>query len=283
MMKLIFAPLVLLASPALATGFGAVDLADAANSGAVADGMIRTRLDQAAESLRLALALDPAQALAAATPEEAALLKAALGIDGPSGNLRARWFMAGAIGRSYPGAQATAFYNPLARGWLIVRWEPRDGSWVIRQALVASAGPAEWIEKPGPYLANFVADYRATEPNLGDRSSTDAGIEAGRWISGVALWLRDPANAKEAAATHALIVSGHTAKLGGGAIDTMPARARATFWPVAGFTREGGVGSLIYGSALYPQLLIAADFERDATPRLARLTLVNLNNAGAVK
>jgi hypothetical protein len=49
---------------------------------------------------------------------------------------------------------------------------------------------------------------------------------------------------------------------------------------VAGFDRADGGASLLLGSALYPQVLIAADFASPTALAPKRLTLVNLNNGG---
>lgn len=275
--------LALLPASALADGFTTADLSAAASTGGT-QATLRQALLDTSEDLRIAFATDPAKMLDRSGPEQAALLREALAMGDASGDIRARWFMAGAIATVYPGARTTAFYNPLARGSLIVRWDVRDGALVVAGARLAAAGPpdwlADWLAKPGSYLGNLVDDYRAAAPLGGDAPGEDAGFEADRWITGVALWLRDPAKAQAMASVRKRIASGRAARFGGGAIDQLPANARKTFGPVAGFARADGGRSLIFGSPLMPRLLIAADFDAAATPGLKHLTLINL---GAVE
>ena len=271
---------VLVATPlaqARADGFTAADLASAADAG---DDAARTRsgLFSVSEAMRLAIAADPASALASAPREDAERLRAALSLDASQGAslsvVRARWFMAGAIVSAYPNARRTVFYNPLARGWLVVSWTVRDGVLAIADAQLTSAGPTPWLQTDGPYLAGLVEDVRENGSLPGSAAGEFAGAEADRWITGVAMQMRDPAQRTALDRARRTIAEGRTARFGGGAIDLLPAEARATFGPVAGFDRPGGRRSAIFGSPLYPNLLIAADF--DARARLTRLTLINL-------
>ncbi len=267
-------------TPAIAATFTAADLANAAQSANESRAAVQARLIDATEQLRLAFALDPAAALAAASPAEAEALKIALALGDAAGVLRARWFMAGAITEVARGSFRTTLYHPLARGLLTLDWQVAGGKLSIASAAVTAAGAGDWMAKEGSYLGNLVADYAAMRNAPLDGPGAYAGIEADKWLTGAAVVLHDPARRKAADAARKLIIDGNTAKVGGGAIDNIPARARATWWPVAGFARPGNEASLIYGSALYPHLLIAADFGSDAAPALKRLTLVNLQNSG---
>jgi hypothetical protein len=279
-MKRIALLLSLAATPALLMAFTPADLANAAKTATENRADVKARLVDATEELRLAFAADPVAALAAATPAEADVLKTALAMGDSAGNLRARWFMAGAIVNVLRGSFQAALYNPLARGWLMLDWQVVDGKLRVGDAIMTAAGPADWTRKEGPYLGNLVADYAAMRGGPADQLGPYAGLEADRWLTGAAVVLHDPARRKSADSARKLIVDGTTANVGGGVIDLLPAQARATWWPIAGFERPGNEASLIYGSALYPHLLIAADFGSSADAPLERLTLVNLENAG---
>lgn len=231
------------------------------------------------ERVRLALAYDIAAGIALRTPAEQDALITALATGEGSGDLRARWFMAGAI--QQPGAGTRTFlYNPLARGWLVLDWKQAgDGGWQIASARLNSSGLVGWMGGERPYLSSFVADYAATHGRPGTDPGDLAGMEADRWITGLAEFMHEPARRDAADEVKGLIARGRTARFGGGAIDMMPERARASYVPVAGFERAEGGRSLLFGSPLYPHILIAADFDTSARRALRRITLVNLDNA----
>lgn len=280
MRKLLSIPLALLASSALAQGFTPKDLSAAAQVAKSSAAHQRQELDAETERLRLAIAYDAAAGIGIREEGEQALLATALGTGSDAGDLRARWFMAGAISQGGSGDQ-TLLYNPLARGWLILNWEREPtGNWLLEAARIASSAPSDWAGIGGPYLAAFVNDYAVSSARAGNGRGGGAAMEANRWIAGVATWMHDPLRRSAAEDTRSLIILGQTAKFGGGNIDLMPDRARATYSPVAGFDRQAGGHSLLYGSPLFPQLLIAADFDGGAVPKLGRLTLINLDNAG---
>ena len=231
------------------------------------------------ERLRLAIAYDVAAGIALRAPAEQDALIGALATGEGEGDLRARWFMAGAIQQPGSGPQ-TFLYNPLARGWLVLDWrQAPGGAWRIAAARLESSGLVGWMGGDRPYLAALVADYAVARGREGAQPGDLAGMEAGRWITGLAAFMHDPGRREAAGQAKDLIARGRTARLGGGAIDMMPARARASYAPVAGFERAEGGRSLLFGSALYPQILIAADFDDAARPALGRITLVNLDNA----
>jgi hypothetical protein len=290
MKHLIILPLIALVSPALANqpstrpgGFSTAELVSASQRAKGSPAQAAREIVEETERLRLAIAYDAAAGIGIRNPDEQVQLATALATSMGMGDLRAKWFMAGAILRDSTGSR-TRLYNPLARGWLTLDWTKNgDGKWVVIEAHLSAAAPSDWALADGPYLASLIADYAAVGKLAATAPGDLAGQNADNWIVGVAGWLREPANAKAASIARTLIVTGRTARLGGGAIDMMPARARATFWPIAGFTREGGAGSLIYGSALYPHILIAADFGAGREPKPQKFTFVNLANAGAAQ
>lgn len=233
------------------------------------------------ERLRLAIAYDVAAGIALRAPAEQDALIAALATGEGDGDLRARWFMAGAIQQRGAGRR-TFLYNPLAHGWLMLDWaQAAGGGWRIAAAELKSSGLIAWMGGDRPYLAGLVTDYTATHGRPGGQPGDLAGMEAGRWITGLADFMHEPGRRDSAEEAKRLIARGHTARFGGGAIDLMPERARGTYAPIAGFQRAEGGRSLLFGSPLYPQILIAADFDGAERPALARLTLVNLDNAGS--
>ncbi len=240
-------------------------------------------LEAETERLRLAIAVDVAAGIAMRAPAEQDALILALATGAGDGDLRARWFMAGAVQQPGSGTR-TLLYNPLARGWLALDWARVDGQWRVASARLTSSGLVGWMGAEGrPWLAGLVADYAGARGQIGAQPGDLAGMEAARWITGLAEYMHAPERRAAAEQAKALIARGHTARLGGGAIDMMPARARATYAPIAGFERAEGGRSLLFGSPLYPQILIAADFDGAARPALRRITLVNLDNAGAAR
>lgn len=253
----------------------------AAQAGAPGEVSQQRALANETERLRLAIAYDPAAGIALRAPAEQDVLIGALATGEGGADLRVKWFMAGAIQQPASGA-TTRLYNPLARGWLSLDWtQAADGAWRIRSARIDSSGPVVWVGAADrPYLAGLVADYVSAHARPGAAPGDLAGMEADRWITGLAEFMHDPARADAAGRARGLIAAGHTARLGGGAIDMMPERARATYAPIAGFERAEGGRSLLFGSPLYPHILIAADFDGGERPALSRITLVNLDNAG---
>ncbi|MES2043875.1 MAG: hypothetical protein V4475_08345 [Pseudomonadota bacterium] len=267
-------------TPAASKGFTPADLAAAAEAARTQPGAVARAVAAETERLRIALAYDTAGGIAQRDPDEQTALIGALGTGAGIGDVRARWFMAGAIAQPATG-ERTVLYNPLARGWLILGWRrTAEGAWRVATARVAAAGTAPWPAETGPWLGALVSDYAATHEGIGAVEGGAAGVEAERWIKGVADLMADPEARKATDAARQAVADGHAARFGGQAIDLMPARARATFWPVAAMTRKDGGRAVIFGSALMPQILIAGDFAGGASPTLARLTLINLDNAG---
>lgn len=274
-------PLALLAnSAALADtppkrGFDASDLAAAA-------GITDTRRDELTretERLRLAMAYDTALGLSTRSEAERAALLAALPTGEGAGDLRVQWFMAGAIAQPSKGL-TTILYHPLARGTLAIDWMKDGDDWRITHAWLSSSGPAQWPAIEGPWRKAFAEDYAKARAWQGDEGRDWAGFESDRWLAGLAEALRDPARRKGIDATQALIRHGQAAKAGGGAIDLMPERVRATYSPIAAIGRKDGGGVVLFGSPLVPEILITADFAPGTKPIPKQLTIVNL---GAVK
>jgi len=272
----------LAAGAAPVTSFSPADLAAAAaaDSAPPVDARRTSTISDLTERLRLAIAYDPAGGVALRTPEEQDALIGALGLGEGSGDQLARWFMAGAIQQPVAGTRSR-LYHPLSRGWLLLYWQRgNDGEWRISHAEMASAGLVPEPDPAQPWLTGLIADYAVTRSTEPYDPGLLVGIEAGRWITGLADFMHDGARRMAAEETALLIARGRTARLGGGAIDLMPERVRQSYAPIAGFERAEGGRSLIFGSPLYPHILIAADFDGTAELALSRITLVNLDNAG---
>lgn len=272
-------PLLLVAGAALGKGFSAADLGIAAQQ--VGSDREAVELDAEAERLRVAMSLDPAAAIGMRTEQERMVLAAAFETDQPRGEARARWFMATAIGQGGLGS-TTAFYNPLARGWVLLGWQQVEGQWRVKSAQFHSAGSPKWTQASGPYLAAYVSDYASARKSLGTEPAGLAAAVADGWMTGMAAWLANPAQKAATARAAKLIASGDAAALGGQAIALLPARVRATFVPVAALMRSDG-GSVLLVSPLMPQLCVAADFDSAQKPELKQLTLVNLDQAENIR
>ncbi|MBK7249620.1 MAG: hypothetical protein IPI06_01565 [Gammaproteobacteria bacterium] len=256
-----------------ANGFTPADLAAAA-------AQVDTRTAELAtetEALRLALAYDLALGVSTRTPGERDVLLAALPTGKGVGDLRTRWFVAGAIPQPSDGS-TTVLYNPLARGTLVLDWEKSDDGWRVAYARLNSAGPAQWLAQEGPWRKAIVEDYANTRSFTGDAGRSWITYECDRWMGSLASWLKTPSHAAAAANARELIAAGRTSEIGGGNIDLLPERARRTYAPVGAIPRTDGGAAVIFGSPLLPQMLIAADYGAHAA--LEKLSLVNLGNAG---
>lgn len=251
-------------------GFNATDLTDAAK----AVGSDRAEVARVAERLRLAIAYDPAAAIGQRQPGERRALAAALKTGAGAADVRARWFMAGAISQPAGPAQSV-FFNPLSHGWLTIAWRrSAEGKWEVAAAAAASSTTLGlWTAASGPYLSAFFEDYARARVQAGVQPSAQAEAEADRWLSGLAAW-RTPDRLRLVEEVRKAISDAKSRT----PLDLVPARVRASFVPVAGFTRAGGAPSLLLGSSLMPGLFVAADFDTGATKR--QLTFVNLTLAG---
>lgn len=254
-------------------GFNSTDLTNAA----MAVDPNRAELAIEAERLRLAIAYDPAAAIGLRDANGRRAIAAALKTGAGAADARARWFMAGAIAKP-GGPTQSIFYNPLSHGWLTIDWyRSTEGKWEIAAALAtSSSAPGLWTTMRGPYLSALFEDYVRTYAQIGLQPSGQAEAEADRWLSELAAW-QTPERLRLVEDVRKTIASAKS----GTALDLVPARLRASFVPVAGFTRTGGAPSLLLGSPLMPGLFLAADFDMGAKNR--HLTFVNLTLAGAGK
>ncbi len=268
--------LALLAAPAFAGGFSAADLAKAAATAETAPGELRRET----EALRLAIAYDSAAGIGTRAEAEQEALSIAFGTGDARGDARAQWFMAGAIAQPARG-DFSLLYNPLARGWLALAWVRTANGWRVAAAELKSAGEASWPTSDEPYRKLLAADYAAMRATPPQRDGALVGVEADKWLAGLAFWLRKAEFRAASDATRALIAEGKTAKLGSTALDLLPTPARAAFAPVAAIGRKDGGAMVVFGSPLQPHLLVTADYDSAARPRLERLNLINLDNAGA--
>ena len=276
-MKHIFPIVFAVAStPALGSGFTATDLAKAAESIDAVTG----KLQRETEALRLAIAYDSTAGIGARAEAEQEALSMAFRTGGARNDLRAQWFMAGAIAQPARG-DFSLLYNPLARGWLALAWVRTATGWRIAAAELKSAGEATWPTSDAPYRKLLAADYAATRAAPPQRDGAEVGAETDKWLAGLSSWLRKAEFRAASEAALGLIVAGKTAAVGGGALDLLPTRARAVFAPIGAIGRKDGGAVVIFGSPLQPHLLVTADFDSAARPRLERLNLVNLDNAGA--
>lgn len=268
-------PLLVISGAAQAKGFSVADLGKAAEQAKV--DRVQNEREIEAERLRVAMSFDAAAGIGMRTESERIVLAAAFETDQPRSLARAQWFMATAIPQGGIG-NITALYNPLARGWLLLGWQQVDGAWRVKSAQFQGAGAPKWMAESGPYLTAYATDYARSRKQLGTEPPGMAAAVADGWMSGMAVWLGDPA--RKTATNHAkkVVASGNASKLGGDSIDLIPARVRNTFVPVAALMRSDG-GSVLLVSPLMPQLCIAADFDNASKPELKRLTLVNLAQA----
>lgn len=261
--------------PAQAQTFASEALQDAARA-------IDTFAEQThreTERLRLAMAYDPAAALALQPDGARAILATALATGAGAGDVRARWFMAGAIVQ--PGRDgATRLYNPLARGWLVLDWaRGAEGKPTLTGARLTSAGGAPWASRPQRYLAALRDDYQRERQAVGTAPPGTVLAEADRWLIDLAAWAA-PTRAETLAGVRRILAEGAVAALGGHPFDLLPRRVRASFLPVGAFVRSKGGPAVLFGSPLLPSLLVAADFRADAPDKLDRLTVLNLDSAG---
>lgn len=275
MKRVIVLSLTLLAAPALAGGFSAADLAKAAAITETAP----AELQRETEALRLAIAYNSAAGIGARAEAEQEALSVAFGTGDARADTRAQWFMAGAIAQPAHG-DFSLLYNPLARGWLALAWVRTARGWRVAAAELKSAGEASWPESNEPYRKLLAADYAAMRAMPPQRDGVLVGTETDKWLAGLSFWLRKAEFRAASDTTRGLIAEGKTAEVGGRALDMLPTRARAAFAPVAAIGRKDGGAVVIFGSPLQPHLLVTADYDNAARPRLERLNLINLENAG---
>ena len=276
-MKTLWAlPLLLLAGTARASGFTTGDLETAAQA---ADTR-QVELARETDALRLAIAYDPSLGIAARAPGEQDALLAALPTGEGQGDLRVKWFMAGAVAQPSRGA-TTVLYNPLARGTLTLAWTKGAEGWQVAGAWLTSAGPATWPAIQAPWRKAFVDDYRVSRAAVVEPGLEWMPFEADRWLGGLGVWARDPAKARALETARKLIAVGRTVRAEGGNIDLLSERARAAYAPIGAMARADGGEAVIFGSPAVPTMLIAGDFSSAGS--LEKLSLINLANAEGAK
>lgn len=278
MKKILVIAFALGAAPVHAQGFSSADLTAAAQQPNASQAeTLAHELSALTERLRLSFAYDPLAAMDDRAESERRQLFEVFAPGPGIADARVRWFMSGAIPQQSLGT-TTALYNPLARGWILLHWQKTEDSWLLDSAWIGSSGPATWTAETGPYLAALVSDYNQARKRLGSDPAGAVGEMMDRWIGGLAVAMHNPAMRKSVDGVRNRIING---KSGSNTIDLMPVRARQTYWPIAAFTRPEEKQTIIFGSALIPQMLIFADFSAKAS--IDRLTLVNLDNAGGQK
>jgi|GEM_PF-4327311 hypothetical protein len=273
---------ILAATPAFSTGFNGRDLARAAQEHAEAQNTQQTEILNATEVFRLQMAYNPTAAI---NSQNDAIKRAFVNVFGELSNKRAyqaAWFMAGAISKSGDNNSQTKLYNPLAQIWLVLDWSKSGDAWQLVAVNASRAQVADWTLATSPYLQALANSY--FEALNGDNGVAAAGdtlfANADKWISGLADFVLNPNKQSAAQNTLEIIHEGRAARFGadGNVIDTLPATVRATFAPITGFRRNNG-SSLLFGTPLFPQIIIAADFDGANRPNLKSLTLLNLANA----
>lgn len=270
------------ANPAFANGFNGKDLAKAAQDGAQSKNNDAVLALNATEVFRLQMAYSP-KATMEALPEP---IKQKLAIIfGEFNNKRqyqTGWFMAGAIAKAGENATQTRLYNPLAQIWLDIDWVKDGETMKIANVGAANAVIDDWTKKNGSHLLAFANSYSAAlQTNNRQSAQSDALFAiADKWIQGLADWVLNPTKAAAVEDAQAAIANGNCAKLGadGNIIDSLPREVRVTFAPITGFQNDSG-GSVLFGTPLYPQIIIAGDFDNGARPKLKKFTLLNLSNA----
>ena len=274
------------ANPAIATGFNGNDLAKAAQDGAQAKNNDAVLALNATEVFRLQMAYNP-KATIEALPET---IKQKLAIIfGEFNNKRqyqTAWFMAGAIAKTGESATQTRLYSPLAQIWLDIDWVNDGETMKIANIGAANSIIDDWTQKNGSRLLAFANSYSlALQTNSRQNAQSDALFAiADKWIQGLADWVLSPTKAGAVEDAQSAIANGNCVKYGadGNTIDSLPREVRASFAPITGFHNNAG-GAVLFGTPLYPQIIVAADFDAAARPKLKNLTLLNLGNIEGAK
>jgi hypothetical protein len=279
--------------PALATGFTPADLEAAARTTQTINQQAQAvAIREQSEALRIGLATETGASLAKLNEGERAALAASFGALDERRSVQIAWFMAGAIAQSTTdGVLETRLYNPLAQLWLTMGWTIQEGGrpQLSRVVAMSAQGVPDWTTATGSYLAAFAASYSAANPQNGVAATPETMfVEADRWIGGLANWALIPTRNAALTRISQTIRDGEAGRYGaaGATLDALPRLVRASFAPITGFNRTAqdgdggrGAGSVLLVSPLYPNLIIAADFDATPGPNLQNLTLINLSNA----
>lgn len=272
---------ILAASPALSTGFTGQDLAKAAQEAAGAINNEQVEAFNATEVFRLQMAYNPNATFDNLPETIKQKLTNALGELNNKRAYQTAWFMAGAITKAGEKANQTRLYNPLAQIWLDIDWVNNGETLQIGDVSSANSVVDDWSAKNGSYLLAFANSYwGAVQINSREVAQSNALFAiADKWIQGLADWALSPTKAFSVENAQKAILNGDCAKFGadGAIIDTLPREVRASFSPLTGFQNNSG-GAVLFGTPLYPQIIIAADFDSASRPKLKNLTLLNLAN-----
>ena len=274
-------------SPAIAGGFNGRDLANAAQKSVKSQpGQDAVEARNATEVLRLQLTYNPQATIQALPDDLRQKVISAFGETGAKRQYQIGWLMSGAIAKPGKAAYQTRLYNPLAQVWIDLSWA-KDGEGLKLSAIETSIAKVDdWSSQTGPYLMALGHAYAAAVNNgLSDASVGDALFTVSdKWIQGLADWVLSPAKSGAVKSLQGLISAGECQKYGvdGTVIDSLPAAVRASFAPITGFHTKSG-GAVLLSSPLYPQIIVAADFDNAAKPKLKNITLLNLGNIEGAK
>ncbi len=275
---------ILISNPAISNGFKGSDLAKAAQEAASVRNTETVEAINATEVFRLQMTYNP-KGTYENLPEP--FKQNLLNILGEFNNKRqyqTAWFMAGAIVKTGDKPFQTKLYNPLAQIWLDINWVKENDKLSISEIIATNSVVDDWSAKSGPYLLalanSYIGSLQANTRNPAQNDTLFATTD--KWIKGLADWALNPAKAGIVEATQNMILNGECAKFGadGAVIDTLPREVRASFSPVTGFNNDNG-GAVLFGTPLYPHIIIAADFDKSNQPKLKNFTLLNLQNVGA--
>ena len=286
MRNLLLPALALLPAAALAqtAGFTADGLAAAARS-AVAeiapDAAARSAVAARSERLRALLAVAQDRAGAQLAPDEWRALTAAFGPPQEDRDILASWLARGGqVAVADP--QWSGIYNPLADGWLVLRWQQVGGAPRLAEAMLASGPLLRGGEAPVagleampfaqmlaarrraslaafPQLAREAGLFRANWPLLRVREGETVLAAARQQVGALAQWSRD--NPAALRALDRLLSRGdHPALL------PFPARLREALGPVGVVATGDGGAELVLQAPAYPARSLFAGFPPGAGP-----------------
>lgn len=288
------------------TGFTAEDLVVAGkfDDDTALTGQTR-QLAAATDTLRAAFVLNPETAWTTLTPDERAALQAALGPDAIDKPVELAWLMRSASVRvgNLAAGPITALYHSVGDAWLLLGWARAAGEWrVINAALIPGSRlrsvdeAGDWTTASGSTLAALGAAHigglnrfvAMTDSSSADdlfialaatqqEDSAAVYTRAGQWLGTLAGWKRDNERAKSYASLHASLVKGDASI---GAAANLPTPVRASLTPV-GAIAQGDGSALLMASPLFPELMVAANFDAAGTS-FKTLSLVNLARAQGV-
>lgn len=269
---LLFAP-----APALSSGFTAEDMAQAARQ-APQDEQIKAArtLFAETETLRAAFAINPTRTFGALPVQERDVLARAADPSTERRMLALQWFMRGGIAKAsiIDNALLSAIYHPVAKVWLLIRWNRSAERWRVVDAAFV---PASSLAETPPDVPLDLADgYRRTTADfgrltedlaiptifasrIGDRASARAAafeqIDAA--IASLGRFYGEPLQARALASLEKALEQPNADWTSAALM--LPAQARASLAPVAATRTTSGV-TIWLSSPLAPATLIAADW-----------------------